>query len=136
LIAGSAGSKVGTRAAYQSLVTMLVFVMTAVPAVIAGVPVVINIHHLFFDEDFPGHYIGGCRLVAAGRNGGTCGTAKGATDDRATLAAQGRTHASPGAATNGPPDDCLSIGSKGGRREGGQSDENEYLLAYHDDPLK
>jgi len=80
-----------------------------------------NIDHFLFDDDLPGHHLG--FLGTAGCNGGSGGTAQGASDNRAIAAADGRTHGGSGAAAQGAPDDGIRIDSEDRRGEGGQGDE-------------
>jgi hypothetical protein len=106
---------------------MSAFVMAAVQAVIVVVMLMDINHFLFYDG----------RLGTFGSNGCTCGSANGTSDDGTVPASNGRTHGCPGAAAEGAPDYSVSIdaASESGRREGGQGEEDECLLACHVDPF-
>ena len=106
------------------------FVLAAVQAVIVVVMVmVININHVPFDDGVLGAFGSNCR---------TRGTTNGAPDDGPVPPADGRTHGSPGAAAERAADYGVAIDAAGesGRREGGQGEEDECLLACHVDPFR
>jgi hypothetical protein len=109
--------------------SMSAFVFAAVQAVIVvAMVMVININHFPFDFGV---------LGALGSNGRTRGAANGAPDDGAVAAANGRADRCPGAAAEGAAEYGAAIDATGesGCREGGQGEEDEYLLACHVDPF-
>jgi len=116
--------------------TMPAFAVTKVQTVImmSMMVIVTNIDHflfddsLLFDDRLPG---------ALGRDGCARGATDGTPDDGPVAAANGGTHGSAGAAAERSAEDGTSVDAAGksGRREGGQSDECECLLACHIGPF-
>lgn len=108
--------------------SMSAFVLAAVQAVIVVVMLML-INHFPFDDGVLGTFGSNCR---------TRGAADGAPDDGPVPSADGRTHGSPGAATERAADYGVAIdaAAESGRREGGQGEEDESLLACHVDPFR
>ena len=112
---------------------MFAFVMTVVQSVIVVVMamamvITMNINHFLFDD---------CRLGTFGSYGCTRGSANGSPDDGSVAASDGRTDGCPGTTADGASDYSVAIDAAGesGRREGGQGEEDECLLACHVDPF-
>ena len=111
--------------------SMSTFVFAAVQAVIVvAMVMVININHFPFDDGVLGTF---------GSNGCTRGAANGAPDDGSVPPTDGRPHGRPGAAAERAANYGVAIDAAGesGRREGGQGEEYECLLAcHHVDPFR